>query len=186
MGLLIALESAAQTGAYEATVTLSANTERGRAEAFAEAMRQVLVQATGRAGAPDEPGLAPLVRDAARYVQQYRTVPGGLMYVGFDARRIEGLISAADPSQVSQIRIAIEGVENVGAYAEVTAYLESLMQLRQVQVDELRGETVVYRAQMRGDTEKVAQAIGQNSRLHRESDAAAEGASAELRYRYSP
>ncbi len=176
----------ASTTLYQATVPMNGNTERGRTEAFEEAMRRVLVQATGRAGAFDEPGLAPVVREAARYVQRYRQMPDGQLFVGFDARRIERLIAAADPSQVRELKVAINGIGAVGAYAEVTAFLESLALMRKLQVEEVAGETVVYRAQVRGEMQKVAQAIEQNAHLLPAGDTGANAAGAVLRYRYSP
>ncbi len=176
---------------YEATVPLGANTERGRTEAFAEAMRQVLVQATGRTEAALEPALAPLVEQAARYVQLYRQLPGGMLLVSFDARRIERLLAAADPSQVRTITLAVEGIAGLTAYAEVTRHLESLLVLRQLQVTQLTADTVLYRAVARGEPRQLAQAIEQMPGLRPLSPGAAPAAGevpagAVLRYRYSP
>lgn len=171
---------------YEATVPLSANTERGRSEAFAEAMRQVLARATGRPAAADEPALASLVKDAARYVQLYRQVQGGQLLVGFDGRRIEHFISAADPSQVRVVTVAVSGIVGVDAYAEVTARLEALMQLSNLEVAELSTDTVLYKARARGELQQLAQAIEQIPHLRPDAGTGGSPSPDTLRYRYSP
>jgi hypothetical protein len=172
----------APSSMYEATVALSANTERGRAQAFAEAMRQVLVQVTGRAGAPEEPGLAALVNDAGRYVQIYRPVPGGMLLVGFDGRRIDALVGAADPGQIRSVAVAVSGIADVDSYARVTAALEALMPVRRLEVVELHGDTVTYRASVRGDAGQLAQAVG--GIAHLRPDDAGLADTGGLRYRY--
>lgn len=88
-------ESATVTGLYDATVPLTDRSERGQAEAFQEAMRQVLVRVTGRRDAGDEPALAPLVNDARRYVQQFRVVGANQFFAGFDGARVERAIADA-------------------------------------------------------------------------------------------
>jgi hypothetical protein len=198
-GLLAAVAGAqpATPSMYEATVPLSANTERGRAQAFAEAMRQVLVQATGRAEAAQDPALASLVADAARHVQLYRQAPGRMLVVSFDARRIERLIAAADPSQVQTVTLTVAGIDGLAAYAEVSGFLESLLALRRLEVVRLSADSVVYRAVARGEPRQLALAIEQMPRLRREPSGAdpvdsgtgtgsPPAGGVVLRYRYSP
>ena len=80
---------------YEATVPLTDRSERGQAMAFQEAMREVLVRATGQRDAGTEPALAALVEDARRYVQQFRIVGTNQFFAGFDGAKIERAVIAA-------------------------------------------------------------------------------------------
>ena len=73
------------------TVGLAAQTPA----ALAQAMRAVLVRATGHASAADDPELATLVANAAQYVQGYQQGPAGALEVTFKAGALEQAISAA-------------------------------------------------------------------------------------------
>jgi uncharacterized protein len=74
---------------YEATVP-SADSPA----ALQEAMRQVLVRATGRRDAGNDPSLAGIVADASRYVRQYRPANDATEVV-FDGEALELAIVAA-------------------------------------------------------------------------------------------
>lgn len=74
---------------YQATVPLPERSEAGQSAAFEAAMRVVLVRATGRRSAAEDPALGPLVHGARRYVQQYRAAGEGLLWVAFDGAAIE-------------------------------------------------------------------------------------------------
>src|SRR5215469_12447982 len=65
------------------------------AAALQAAMRQVLVRATGRRDAADDPALSAVVNDAPKYVQSYTTGPRGESQVVFDAAAVEQAIGAA-------------------------------------------------------------------------------------------
>jgi hypothetical protein len=66
--------------------------------ALQEAMRQVLVRATGRRESADDPALASLINDAPRYVKTYGTGPRGEPQVVFDGVAVERAIAAAGRS----------------------------------------------------------------------------------------
>ena len=66
--------------------------------ALQEAMRQALVRATGRREAAEDPALAAIVADAAKYVQSYTTGPRGEPQVVFDAAAVQQAIIAAGRS----------------------------------------------------------------------------------------
>jgi len=66
--------------------------------ALQEAMRQALVRATGRREAAEDPALAGIVADAAKYVQSYTTGPRGEPQVVFDAAAVQQAIIAAGRS----------------------------------------------------------------------------------------
>lgn len=70
---------------------------RGEASgpAVQEAMRRVLVRATGHRDAGTDPAFGTLVADAARYVQSSRKAASGATVVVFDGDAIEQAISAA-------------------------------------------------------------------------------------------
>jgi hypothetical protein len=95
VGLLaIGLASPAWAGrpvrVYEASV-------RGSEAAAPEAMREVLVRATGRRDAGNDPALSDLVTNAARYVRSSRTTDGVSQFV-FDGAAIERDVDAAGRS----------------------------------------------------------------------------------------
>lgn len=62
------------------------------------AMRQALVRATGRRESADDPALAGVVADAARYVKSYASGPRGEPQVVFDAAAVARAIDTAGRS----------------------------------------------------------------------------------------
>jgi hypothetical protein len=66
--------------------------------ALQEALKRVLVRATGRSEAAADPALAAIVADAAHYMQNSRTAPEGATHVVFDAAALASAISAAGRS----------------------------------------------------------------------------------------
>ena len=68
--------------------------ERG-GSALQDAMRQVLVRATGRREAADDPALAALVADASQYVKDWDTGARGQAQVVFDGAAIDRAVIAA-------------------------------------------------------------------------------------------
>jgi Uncharacterized protein conserved in bacteria (DUF2066) len=84
--------AARQVHVYEVDV------EGQTSPALQEAMRQVLVRATGRRESADDPALAGVIADAPRYVQGYVTGPRGESQVVFEAATLEQAIGAAGRS----------------------------------------------------------------------------------------
>ncbi len=82
-------------GLYTVTVPQAGTGAAAQQEALREAMRDVLVRATGRADAPQLETLAPLVANASRYVLSFRRVAGGKLAVTFDGHSIENAIDAS-------------------------------------------------------------------------------------------
>jgi uncharacterized protein len=78
-----------RTELYQATAPVADRSEAAQTAAFQNAMKTVLVRVTGRRTADEDPGLAPLVSNARRYVQQYRAVADGQLWVAFDGPAIE-------------------------------------------------------------------------------------------------
>ena len=76
---------------YEATVPA----DRGQAAAFQDAMREVIVRVTGERDGDSAASLADLITNAQRYVQKYRSLPGGKVAIGFDGSKLESVIAAA-------------------------------------------------------------------------------------------
>jgi hypothetical protein len=320
IGLCAAAGAATVAQMFEATVPLGDRSEAGQAAALQEAMRQVLVRVTGQRDAAYNPELAPLVKDARRYMQQFRVVGNTQFFAGFDGARLESAISAAgqplwgrerpatlvwlaaedgarrsiiDAQSDSELKgaidrtaslrglpliwpasaagvtfedvwsgsndklrvtaaergadailvgrgnrssaggwqvrwtllygeqssdwrgsidegvhgaadkfagvfavgsaqgdtsvtISVSGVGDLGAYARVTSYLEALTLIRALSVDELSGDTVVYRAQVRGDASHLARAIDLGGRLASTQGDADPAFGASLSYRYRP
>src|SRR5215471_11342039 len=63
-----------------------------------EAMRRVLVRATGRRESAGDPAFAALVADAQKYVQSSRKVSNGSTLVTFDGAAVEQAITSAGRS----------------------------------------------------------------------------------------
>jgi hypothetical protein len=74
---------------YQAMAPETDRSEAAQTAAFQAAMKDVLVRVTGRRSAEDDAALAPLVANARRYVQQYRTTPDNQLWVSFDGAAIE-------------------------------------------------------------------------------------------------
>ncbi len=66
--------------------------------ALQEAMRQALVRATGRRESANDPALASLIEDAAKYVKSYSPGPRGETQVIFDRAAVERAVVAAGRS----------------------------------------------------------------------------------------
>ena len=80
---------------YTVTVPVTGQGETAQQAAFREAMRDILVRATGRRDAADLESLAPLVAQASRYVVSFRRAAGNQLAVSFDGAAIENAIDAA-------------------------------------------------------------------------------------------
>jgi hypothetical protein len=74
---------------YQATASVTDRSEAALSTAFQGAMKIVLVRVTGRRSAEDDPVFAPLIGNARRYVQQYRSAPDSQVWVSFDGPAIE-------------------------------------------------------------------------------------------------
>ena len=68
------------------------------AAALQEALKRVLVRATGRSEAAADPALSAIVADAAHYMQNSRTAQDGATHVVFDAAALGSAITAAGRS----------------------------------------------------------------------------------------
>ncbi|MGB5132682.1 MAG: DUF2066 domain-containing protein [Steroidobacteraceae bacterium] len=80
---------------YSVTVPVTGQGESAQQAAFREAMRDILIRATGRRDAPDLESLAPLVSQAGRYVLSFRRATSSQLAVSFDGATIENAIDAA-------------------------------------------------------------------------------------------
>jgi hypothetical protein len=74
---------------FQAQAPVDGRSEAAQTAAFQAALRIVLVRVTGRRTADEEVVFAPLVNNARRYVQQFRTAPDNQLWVSFDAAAIE-------------------------------------------------------------------------------------------------
>jgi hypothetical protein len=74
---------------YQATAPVTDRSEAAQTAAFQNAMKTVLIRVTGRRNADEDPALNPLVSNARRYVQQYRSAPDNQLFVTFDGAAIE-------------------------------------------------------------------------------------------------
>jgi hypothetical protein len=97
-----------------------------------------------------------------------------------------GVFAAGTSQGDSAVMISVSGVHNLRAYAQVTSYLESLTLIRLLAVEELSGDIVVYRAEVRGGAPRLARAIDLGKRLEAVPSAADPALSAALNYRFRP
>jgi hypothetical protein len=105
--LLCAASVPAAQPAAIGEVTVQSTGEAG----FAEAMRIVLVRLTGRRAAATDPALAPLVRDARRYVQIVRPATGSSApRITLDAAAIERSLLALEQPLWARERPVVLGV----------------------------------------------------------------------------
>src|ERR1700722_9772307 len=81
--------SLTRTEMYQATAPVSDRSEAAQTAAFQNAMKTVLIRVTGRRSAVEDPAFSPLIANARRYVQQYRTAPDSQLWVAFDGPAIE-------------------------------------------------------------------------------------------------
>ena len=112
VGLLItftisAAQAAETVALFEAEVPVAGQDPEARVQAQRAALGEVLVRVSGNRGAAGHPGLAPMLEEAGRYVQQYRYLEvllpgegeGGLsephLWVRFDAEAVERALRAA-------------------------------------------------------------------------------------------
>ena len=102
------------------------------------------------------------------------------------ADKFAGVFAAGGAQGDTPVLISVSGIGGLAAYAQVTSYLESLTLIRALSVDELAGDTVVYRAQVRGDAARLARAIELGARLVSTQDGADPTLGAALSYRYRP
>ena len=86
---------AAEVALYRVTVPLKGATEDDRNAAFAEALRAVVVRASGRRDVAGNPVIARSAGRANRLVQQYSASPGGELTVGFEPGTIDEILTEA-------------------------------------------------------------------------------------------
>lgn len=91
-----AARAAVELPVYQATVPVPEGAAgEQRAVAYAEALRRVVVRASGRRSAADAPAVVAAAARAGEFVQQYSSQPGRLLRVGFDGRAVEQLLGQA-------------------------------------------------------------------------------------------
>lgn len=78
-----------RTELYQAVVPLTDRSDAASTAAFQSALRVVLVRVTGRRTADGDPAFGPLLSNARRYVQQYRSAADNQLWVSFDGPAIE-------------------------------------------------------------------------------------------------
>jgi hypothetical protein len=96
LGFASNLAAAVFPDLYVVQVATDPTASDQRAAATKSAMERLLVRVTGDRGAALEPELAPLIADAARYLNSYGIVRRGQAQVGFNASRVEQALGALD------------------------------------------------------------------------------------------
>ena len=98
---LLALVSAAPAGAvrvtdlYAESVPLADSTAGAQAQAFAEALRRVLVKVSGQEATAADAGVLQRFGDPATLIQQYRRESSGLLWAQFDPVAVRRGLEAA-------------------------------------------------------------------------------------------
>lgn len=96
------------------------------------------------------------------------------------------VFAAGSDAGAADVSITVRGIPDLAAYARVTDYLESLSLISGLAVEQLAGDTVVYRAQVRGDVPRLARAIELGNRLQPEAPGADPALTGALSFRYRP
>jgi len=93
LGLAGVASGLARTETYQATTHLADRSDAAQSAAFEAALKIVLIRVTGRRTAGEDAALAPLIGNARRYVQQFRSAPDNQLWVAFDGTAIERWLS---------------------------------------------------------------------------------------------
>ncbi len=96
------------------------------------------------------------------------------------------VFAGGNDATATDLSITVSGIADLAAYARVTDYLESMALISDVAVEQLTGDTVVYRARARGDVARVARAIELGNRLQAEDAGAGPNQTGALSFRYRP
>jgi hypothetical protein len=86
---------AAEVPLYGVTVPLKGTTDADRNAALGEALREVVVRASGRRDAARNPVVSKNADGASRLVQQYSATPSGELRAGFEPDTIDEILSDA-------------------------------------------------------------------------------------------
>ena len=92
--VLTGLAQAARVqGLYSAEVELAANTANARSAAFSQALAEVLVKVTGQNAVVERQ--RELFPNASQFIQQYRNLDAGRIWVQFDERAVRKVLDTA-------------------------------------------------------------------------------------------
>ncbi|MDG1462940.1 MAG: DUF2066 domain-containing protein [Gammaproteobacteria bacterium] len=92
--VLTGLAQAARVqGLYSAEVELAANTANARSAAFSQALAEVLVKVTGQNAVVERQ--RELFPNASQFIQQYRNLDAGRIWVQFDERAVREVLDTA-------------------------------------------------------------------------------------------
>jgi hypothetical protein len=96
------------------------------------------------------------------------------------------VFAAGTDAVAMDVTITVSGIGDLAAYARVTDYLESFSRISGLAVEQLAGDTVVYRAHVRGDVPQLARAIELGNRLQPQTPGADPALTGALSFRYRP
>jgi hypothetical protein len=88
---------------------------------------------------------------------------------------------AAGPGASRALRVAVEGIDSLARYGNVTQYLSSLSNVDACEVVEVAGDRVLYNLRVRGDADQLMRVIALR-RLLQPVDPVPGGAAADLHY----
>ncbi|MGE0113316.1 MAG: DUF2066 domain-containing protein [Steroidobacteraceae bacterium] len=119
-------------GLYDGTVRVQDRSEAARSAAFTAALGVVLTKVSGRSDAPARAGSA--LNNAARHVQRYSYLAGGLLEVGFDSAAVNALLEQAGlplwererPLTLVLYPQALQGLQEASMATEQTAKLRGV------------------------------------------------------------
>ena len=83
------------------------------------------------------------------------------------ADRYASLYASAAAARRTDLVVTIQGVSNVAQYAETSRYLESLSIVREVLLQEVLADAVVFRLSVRGDLQALQREVASGGRLAR-------------------
>ncbi len=104
--------------------------------------------------------------------------------VGFTAEQLSRYY-AVSGKQVSQHLLEVSGVGSVQSYGQITNYLSSLLTVRRVSVQALKGDVLHLQLEVRGTQTTLRRLLAVDKQLIEHEPSTAEAADV-LRYRYNP
>ncbi len=155
---------------YESEIAVENQSPELRQQAIREAFEEVLDKVVdAREETVTKALLGKALKQAGRYVQQYRYTKQGL-WVRFDNRAVDELLEqdlANNTVPDEGILLKVIGIHSLPDYVQVTNYLASLKVLHAVQPRIVAPDSTLFQIRARNEQAAVAQAITRDGFLRR-------------------
>lgn len=164
-------------GLYEAEIPVENQSAEVRRQAVRDALEEVLdkVARSSHEAAPENTLLDRALRQAERYIQQYRYTELGL-WVRFDSRAVDellqqGLNSSGTLLPIEDFLLKVTGIGSLTDYIGVTRYLGSLDSLQNIQPRVVTPDSTLFQIHARGGETTILQRLVNDGVLQRMEEA---------------